>query len=318
MKTMFKYNILNQRFYNHFIWFGSVFSGILLGLNAPGLGTHWLGIIAFLPLNLNLETLHKKQNLPLWKRTLLFFGICWLTGAIASSIGGNWITNSIHIFGHLPWIVSLIITGAGYGLEVGFQLFVYFGIPLLLIRKLNNWDLPVRFLYIIALDPFYPRLIQWNYGGLTFSEFPFIEQLADLIGSSGLIIYSAGLTFLLIGWWRYKIKRSSKYKLLLKATLAYFFLWILGISYGAWRLYSLENNFSEFYAKNSKLDVLLIQPNFSLQNLASNSNLSHSKREYNLEELLIDSRNGLKKFSNKTNAKKLLVWPESVFPEPFF
>ena len=318
METKYKYNIPNNIIYNHFVWLGSVFSGILLGLNAPGLGTNWLGIISFIPLNLSLEQLHTKQFTPIWKRALLYFGICWFTGVIATSIGGNWITNSIHIFGHLPWLASLFITGVGYGLEVGTQLFVYFGIPLLLIRKLNNWDLPVRFFYVIALDPWYPKLIQWNYGGLTFSEFPFLEQLADLIGSSGLIIYTAGLTFLTIGWWRNKFKRKSNYKNLLIATLAYLLLWLLGLSYGTWRLYSIESDNSKFYSKKSKLDVLLIQPNFSLQDLASNPELSNSKRKYNLDELLIDSKIGLEQLPKKTNTTKLLVWPESVFPEPFF
>ena len=301
MKTKLNYNISNHIFYNHFVWLGSIFSGILLGLNAPGFGTNWLGIIAFIPLNLSLEKLHTKRTLALWERALLFFVVCWLTGVIAASIGGSWITNSIHIFGHLPWLVSLIITGLGYGLEVGTQLFVYFSIPLLLIRKLNNWDLPVRFLFVIALDPWYPRLIQWNYGGLTFSEFPILEQLADLIGSSGLIIYIAGLTFISIGWWRNKINRESNYKNLLKATLAYLLLWILGFSYGTWRLYSIENKNFESNTKNSKLDVLLIQPNFSLQDLASNPKLSYSRRKYNLEELLLDSRIGLEQLPKKTN-----------------
>ncbi len=71
MQNKFKYNISNQIFYNNFIWLGSIFSGILLGLNAPGFGTHWLGIISFIPLNLYLEQLHTKQHLPLWKRGLL-------------------------------------------------------------------------------------------------------------------------------------------------------------------------------------------------------------------------------------------------------
>ena len=102
-----------------------------------------------------------------------------------------------------------------------------------------------------------------------------------------------------------------------KATLAYLLLWILGLSYGTWRIQDLNNNGSDFFTKSSKLDVLLIQPNFSLQNLASNPELSYSKRKYNLDELLMDSIKGLRKLPKNTNSTKLLVWPESVFPDPF-
>ena len=49
------YNISKNIFYNHFVAFGNIYSGILIGLSAPGFGTHWFGIISFIPLSLNLE-----------------------------------------------------------------------------------------------------------------------------------------------------------------------------------------------------------------------------------------------------------------------
>ena len=299
------------------IWTGSLISGVMLGLNAPGFGTHWLGLISLFPLIFTLEKLHAEDDLFFRKRALLFFGICWLSGGIAASIGGYWITNSTHVFGHLPWPVALIITAVGYGLEVGFQLFVYFGIPLLLIPKLNNWDLPLRLAFVLALDPWYPRLIHWNYGALTFSEFPWIEQLADIIGSSGLLLYSAGLTFLLIGWLRWKSGKLS-HKKILQASSLYLLLWIIGLSYGAWRTNNLETKFTEPNGKSSNLTVIIIQPNFSLQDLASNPELAHSKRQQNLESLLTDSRKALAELPQNTSTEQLLVWPESVFPDAFF
>jgi apolipoprotein N-acyltransferase len=296
---------------------GSLISGVMLGLNAPGFGTHWLGLISLFPLIFTLEKLHAEDDLSFRKRALLFFGICWLSGGIAASIGGYWITNSTHVFGHVPWPAALIITAVGYGLEVGFQLFVYFGIPLLLIPKLNNWDLPLRLAFVLALDPWYPRLIHWNYGALTFSEFPWIEQLADIIGSSGLLLYSAGLTFLLIGWLRWKSGKLS-HKKILQASSLYLLLWIIGLSYGAWRTNNLETKFTEPNGKSSNLTVIIIQPNFSLQDLASNPELAHSKRQQNLESLLTDSRKALAELPQNTSTEQLLVWPESVFPDAFF
>ena len=322
MTIKYNFQISNTKIITLF-WIGSIVSGILLGLNAPGFGTHWIGLVSFFPLLFTLEQLHKKTYITFWKRCILFSGVCWLTGGIASLIGGYWITNSIHVFGHIPFIFSLLITGAGYGLEVGLQLFVYFAIPLLCIKKLGNWELPLRLAYVIAIDPWYPRLIHWNYGGLTFSQFPFLEQVADIIGSSGLLFYSLGLSYLLIAWWRLKsdVKNLNDnemgYKFLKRAIAAYSLLWAVGLSYGAWRIQDINAN-DNLQNSDSFINVIAIQPNFSLQDLASNPELAHSKRQGNLESLLEDSKKYLSKFSKQTDEPTLIVWPESVFPHPFF
>jgi len=317
-------NIQNYsaRIKTHF-WIGSIASGILLGLNAPGFGTHWVGLICFFPILFTLEQLYKKTYLTFWRRCLGFFCVCWLTGGIASLIGGHWITNSIHVFGHIPFIFSLLITGAGYGLEVGLQLFVYFAIPLLCIRKLGNWELISRLSYVIAIDPWYPRLIHWNYGGLTFAQFPFLEQVADILGSSGLILYSLGLQFLLMAWWRLKsdLRNSNDnevaYKFLKQAFATYLLLWFVGLSYGAWRINDINRN-DKLHNSDSLINVIAIQPNFSLQDLASKPELAHSKRQGNLERLFEDSKKYLSKLPKQSIEPTLLVWPESVFPLPFF
>ena len=134
-------------------WIGSLISGILLGLSPPGCGTNWVGILAFFPLLAVLDQLHKNRLFSLQKQAWLFFAVCWFSGSIAASIGGYWITSSINVFGHIPWFAALLITAFGYGLEIGFQLFVYFGIPLLFIRQRSGWDLIVRLAFVLALDP---------------------------------------------------------------------------------------------------------------------------------------------------------------------
>ncbi len=304
-------------------WIGSIVSGIMIGLNAPGFGTNLIGLVSFFPLLFILEQFYKKTSITFRKRCLVFFGFCWLTGIIASLIGGYWITNSIHVFGHIPLFLSLLITGAGYGLEVGLQLFVYFAIPLLCIRKLGKWELMVRLSYVITIDQWYPRLIHWNYGGLTFSQFPFIEQAADIIGSSGLILYSLGLQLLIIAWWRLKsnvknlnIKKVEN-KFLKQALVAYLLLCALSISYGVLRIQSINGN-TNIQNSDSFLNVIAIQPNFSLEDLSSNPELAHSKRKGNLDILFEDSNKYLSKLPKQTKEPTLLVWPESVFPLPFF
>ena len=311
-------------------WIGSIISGILLGLSAPGFGTNWVGILAFFPLLAVLDQLHKNRLFSFQKRAGLFFVVCWFSGSIAASIGGYWITNSINVFGHIPWFAALLITAVGYGLEVGIQLFVYFGIPLLFIRQRSGWDLIVRLAFVLALDPWYPRLIQWNYGGLTFSKFPWLEQAADILGASGLLLYSAGLSFLLLYWWRWKSEGTGNRKSLFKASTIYLILWVLGLGYGAWRTQDLVTQNSKLDSASSgniqnlvpdfpaKLTVMVIQPNFSLQELASNPELAYSKRQQNLAGLLEDSRKALEKLPENTTTPKLLIWPESVYPDPFF
>ena len=311
-------------------WIGSIISGILLGLSAPGFGTNWVGILAFFPLLAVLDQLHKNRLFSFQKRVGLFFVVCWFSGSIAASIGGYWITNSINVFGHIPWFAALLITAVGYGLEVGIQLFVYFGIPLLFVRQRSGWDLIVRLAFVLALDPWYPRLIQWNYGGLTFSKFPWLEQAADILGASGLLLYSAGFSFLLLYWWRWKSEGTGNRKSLFKASTIYLILWVLGLGYGAWRTQDLVTQNSKLDSASSgniqdlvpdfpaKLTVMVIQPNFSLQELASNPELAYSKRQQNLAGLLEDSRKALEQLPENTTTPKLLIWPESVYPDPFF
>jgi len=40
---------------------GSLISGVMLGLNAPGFGTHWLGLISLFPLIFTLENSMRKM-----------------------------------------------------------------------------------------------------------------------------------------------------------------------------------------------------------------------------------------------------------------
>jgi len=44
------------------LFIGSIVSGILLGLNAPGFGTHWIGLVSFFPLYLLLKNYIKKHT----------------------------------------------------------------------------------------------------------------------------------------------------------------------------------------------------------------------------------------------------------------
>ena len=77
------------------------FSGILIGLNAPGFGTNWVGLAALVPLLILLDYIFTDPKTSLPVNLLAAFVACWLIGGIGSSIGAYWITHSAHAFGHL-------------------------------------------------------------------------------------------------------------------------------------------------------------------------------------------------------------------------
>ncbi|MDP7317644.1 MAG: hypothetical protein QGH12_05570, partial [SAR324 cluster bacterium] len=170
-------------------WLWAALGGILIGLNAPGWHTQLVGLVAHLPVMLMLEQVRKCHG-SFGKRLLLAILLCWGVGGVGAMMSAHWITNSAHVFGHLPWVVSMGITGMGYGLEVGLLLFVLHAMPILLLRSGRVWDLPVRLCWFLWVDTWYPRLIHWNFGGLTFTQVPLLEQVADLIGASGMALFS--------------------------------------------------------------------------------------------------------------------------------
>ena len=69
---------------------------------------------------------------------------------------------------------------------------------------------------------------------------------------------------------------------------------------------------------SQKIWIGWVQPNFSFQDLASNPDLAHSERRQNLDSLFEDSEALLRSYPQDSELPKLIVWPESVYPDPFF
>jgi apolipoprotein N-acyltransferase len=294
-------------------WWWAAAGGILIGLNAPGWHTQFVGLVAHLPVMLMLEQVQKRHS-SFGKRLLLAILLCWGVGGVGAMISAHWITNSAHVFGHLPWAASVAITGIGYGLEVGLLLFGLHAIPILLLRSGRVWDLLVRLCWFLWVDTWYPRLIHWNFGGLTFTQVPLLEQVADLIGASGMALFSIGLSLWLLLLWRRAVEGQDTSRRVLGVGLAcYFGLLSFGIGYGAWR----QSDVGE-PSSGTPLQVISVQPNFSLQKLASNPDLTHSERSRNFGALLADSSHALSQLPENSGVSRLLVWPESTFPAPFF
>ena len=290
-----------------------VTSGLMLGVATQYLYYQYLWIFGLCPLLVLIDHL---QTLPysFFKKFLISFICCWLTGAVSAVFAVPWLTYSLEVFGHLPYWVSLAITAFGYGLELGAVFFVCFAIPAFLIRQPFIADLPFRMFLALFLDTQYPRLFYWSFGSVAFRETPWLSQTADIIGAYGLGFFSLSTNFLFLGLWRLWQQKDLKSLLLLKKfTYSYFVILALAFTYGFWR----ESHLNLTLGQGQPLRVTTIQPNFSLANLASNPDLTYSKRKSNIFELIDDSLEELAKLP-PANTPSLVVWPESTFPFAYF
>ena len=295
-------------------WVLIVVSALGVGFHAPGFGLNLLGLVAFFPLLVVLDRIHQSTDSRRVK-TLHTLLACWGVGIGFGVIGSHWMIYAIHVFGHLPWVVAIAITALAYGLLVGITLFFLCGLPLFFVRVWGWWDIPVRLMFIVLLDPFYPRLVQWSFGGYTFSAIPWIAQVAEIIGEWGLGFFAMGVNFLLLLLWRRQLTDSRIEWYVVRRTSGIFALLLLvGLGYGIWREIQLEPRLSE----GASLHVAAIQPNFLLNEIAVNPNLTYSNRKKNLGELLRDSKDALAEFPRHSTIPRLVVWPESTYPFYFY
>jgi apolipoprotein N-acyltransferase len=271
-------------------------------------------MISLFPLFIAIDRIHVDGGCA-WKRKFWYiFLACFGTGSIAALIGVPWLTYAAQVFGNLPLAVALLITGLGYGLEVTLVLFICFGVPMLFIRRRQWWDLPVRLSFFLIVEPYYPRIFHWSFGGLTFTEFPLISQLADVIGSPGLGMYNIGFSLLLLLLWRWKVEQLQISVIVIRRLLAaYLILWGIGLIYGVWRVQSLGRHLDQ----GLPLHIAALQPNFSFQQLYSNA-LNASARQRNVHELLRYSIDAINSFPANSLIPKLVVWPESTYPSGYF
>ncbi len=279
-------------------------------MGSPGYPVPLVGIGALALLLTVLESLEGS-----WRTRLrVSLGACWLVGGVGALLAAHWITNSANVFGGLPLPLALVVTGVGYGLEVGVLLWVAFAWPLFWKPLQLRRALLFRLLWAIGVDAFWPRLIHWNLGGLSLSGVPVVEQAADVVGAPGMGLLSLGAAFWLRELIRWQTGTRSRAELVLPTVLLAS-VWGTAWGYGSLRLADLGAQRQA--APAPQIQVVTLQPNFSLRQLASNPELAYSEREANLQLLLSDSRKALKQ-SPEFSGTRLLVWPESVYPGALF
>ncbi|HCV86843.1 MAG TPA: apolipoprotein N-acyltransferase, partial [Deltaproteobacteria bacterium] len=125
---------------------------------------------------------------------------------------------------------------------------------------------------------------------------------------------SVGCNFTFVLVWRCIKQKKHEWFNVKFATLLLIKVHLLAGFYGWWRAMDLRDVKSE-----AQIEVVSLQPNFSLAQLASNPDLAFSERTRNIDSLLGDSRRALAATHKKNHdLQRMLVWPESTFPAPIF
>jgi apolipoprotein N-acyltransferase len=144
---------------------------------------------------------------------------------------------------------------------------------------------------------------------------PALIQMSDVFGAAGMNFLLLPLYLVLLAWVRRAYDREAvplRTLALVSAGLAAAFM--LDYGYGSWRLDAL----AQARPGAAQVQLIGIQPNFSLKELASNPELSPSDRQASLSSLVSDTSGALLKGGVVPGVPTVVVWPESVYPVPYF
>ena len=291
----------------------ALLSGLLLARSFPGHEIPLLWTVILVPLLLAAQEIEERPGLSWVQRLARLFGACWAMGVAWAAVTGDWMINTMFVYGGLPLPVAHLVNLAGHSLLVGAEFFAAVALPFALARGRPRWTLALVPLWAAAVQAYWPHLFMWSFGQFMWQAAPLV-QAADLVGSAGLnLIY---LPFQLLGfaWVRAALGRPvvTRRELVWGSALAAA-LCIGAWGYGAARMAQV----AEAQSGPPAVRVIAIQPNFSLKRLASNPALSPSDREQSLGALLRDSESALEA-AGASALPTVLVWPESVYPTAYF
>jgi len=179
-----------------------------------------------------------------------------------------------------------------------------------------------RFLFGLLLIPLWatvgeiyaPRFLYWTFGQLMFPV-PALVQVADVLGSGGLNFWLLPLHLTLAAWVQRAYAPGEVPRRTLQwASAALAVAFGLSTAYGTWRLDEL----AQARPGAARVRLVGIQPNFSLKALASNPDLSPSDRQASVQTLITDSNAALLTHGLPAGVPTVVVWPESVYPLPYF
>jgi apolipoprotein N-acyltransferase len=288
-------------------------SGLLLGLSVPGHAVRFAWVAAYLPLFAALD-LALRLPAGLGARLLKTLACTWPVGVMMALVTGGWVVNTSYVFGGLPLGVAWGVNALGYGTLLGLEIFAFLGIPYLLTRGRFVFSLIFISLWSAVFQLYTPRFLFWTFGE-QMHPVPQLVQAADVLGAAGLNLWLVPLQLLLLGWVRRAYAPGPvPRRTLWIATAVLAAAFAAGYGYGQRRLETLAA--PEPDARH--VHLVGIQPNFSLKELASNPELSPSDRQTSLRTLVSDTNAALLKGGVVPGEPTVVVWPESVYPVPYF
>ncbi len=287
--------------------------GVLLAMASP----HWMtpvawalfGIPLFLALDLTLRH-HAGGRAALWGKVL---ACTFPAGVVFAAIAGDWVTNTAHVFGGMPLPVALATTWFGFGGLIGLEIFFFLGVPFALSWRRPWLALALVPLWCTVFQMHLPRFLFFTFGQ-TMLSVPELVQFADVGGSGALnlLLLPAHLAGYL--WIRHGLFPGDFPRRHLGVATGILILgFAVAYGYGSVSM----DRWKEREARGREVELLGIQPNFTLARLASNPALAHSEREQSLQALLIDSLEAVGESLRKPGVPTVLLWPESVYPRAF-
>ena len=291
----------------------AITSGVLGGFSFPGglLPAAW--VLVYIPLFIGLDIQLRRLS-PQARRWPWVLWLCWQAGLFQGILSGAWVVNTAHVYGHLPLWMATGVSWLGLGSLFGVELFFFLGLPFLLFWQRPLWGFFILPLWSAVFQAWVPRFFYWTYGQHLYPV-PVFAQMADLVGSAGLNFWIIGLHLLGYGLWRRAFfPQEIQGQWIRKGALGITSLFVVSAVYGGVRMAMIESATES----GAPIQIAAVQPNFSLGYLASNPALSHSDRRSNLNALLADTQQALEELTRDDSAPILTVWPESVFPIPYF
>jgi apolipoprotein N-acyltransferase len=295
-------------------------AGAFFGMSSPAHANAVAWPLAFAPMFLALDlALRGSPGARAAKggrlRTALrVLGCTYPVGVVYAMLSGDWIVNTAYVFGGMPLALAYVTSWLGYGTLVGLELAFFMGLPFAL-----SWRRPWLCALLVPLwatvwQIYTPRFLGFSYGQFMFPA-PLLMQPADVLGAFGLNFLILPLHLLLYGWLRRLVAPGElSLRGLGLATGLVALAFVAAAAYGQWAM----PRWAARQAAGPALELVGIQPNFTLRRLASNPALSHSDREQSLRALLDDSAAALAAARREPGVPTVLLWPESVYPQPYF
>jgi apolipoprotein N-acyltransferase len=225
----------------------------------------------------------------------------WIAQFLMTLIGFNWVSYTVHEFGHFPWpaaILILLLYASFANLHVALAGVLWWWLTRVLKLRPHArlWLLPVA---MATMERSYPMIFDWNFGYTwLWAKVP-AYQLADVVGFIGLS--SIGFFFnalALKAYLGYRERSPSWWRPVVALMALFGALNVLGW----WRQHTLP-------ATDSSFKVLLTQANISNQEkLASLTGAAY-------RDVVLRRHDRLTKQALSSGPVDFIVWPETAFPD---